>query len=85
MLTHSEGLPGADHAVVKRVHHVEDVALLETHLALLRLVVGEVRLDVEGVPALVLHNLVVLLPPVLGCNQKPLGIFLARKQPPFRI
>ena len=67
-LTHPKGLPGADDPIMQRIHHVEHVALLETHLALLRLVVGEVGLDVEGVPPLVLHNLVVLLPPVLGCK-----------------
>jgi hypothetical protein len=67
-LTHPECLPGADNTVVERIHHVEDIALLETHLALLRLVVGEVGLDIEGVPALVLHYLVVLLPSVLGCK-----------------
>lgn len=36
-------LPGADHAVVQRVDHVEGVAAAEAHLALLRLLVVEVR------------------------------------------
>lgn len=51
-LTHPEGLPRADHAIVECVDHMEDVRLLETHLPLVSLVVVEVRFDVEGVAAL---------------------------------
>ena len=51
-LTHPEGLPRADHAIVECVHNMEDVRLLETHLPLVCLVVVEVRFDVEGVAAL---------------------------------
>ena len=51
-LTHPEGLPGADDAIVEGVDNVEHIRLLETHLSLVCLVVVEVGFDVEGIAAL---------------------------------
>ncbi len=42
-LTHFEGLPRADDAVVQRVHHVQHVVPLERHLPHRRRRVVEVR------------------------------------------
>ena len=76
-LTHPEGLPRADHAIVECVHNMEDVRLLETHLALVCLVVVEVRFDVEGVAALELKMSVDFNLPITVLGQSKLCCYLS--------